>query len=275
MSRNNKRIATLWDNNSAEANDSQPGEQQAFYAGGSEHSGQQILGPSADANRLFNQLGQSAAARATDRPVEGENVLTVTLWRNGFTVGDDPQLRDLNSQEGRNFMETIGRGDVPPEIASQYSNGSIDINLINKVHEEFKPMRKVQAFSGEGHRLGVLAPETQADASGSTSVAAAAVPKGQDEDRAQANKSSIVLDESQPVTVIQVRLADNSRLIVRANLTWTISDLLVYITEVRPDYAATEFVLATTFPAKELTDVNETIADAKLANSSVVQKIRR
>lgn len=152
MSRN---IKTLWDTQESN-NEQTPNPGQAFYAGGSEHSGQQILGPSRDGlvEDLFNHAQRSAATASSDRPIPGATTLPIVFWRNGFTVGDNTTLRDYNSNDNRQFLECLRRGETPPELSSQVRGGMIDVKLENKANQDYKPEHKFKAFSGEGHRLG-------------------------------------------------------------------------------------------------------------------------
>lgn len=165
-----RRIATLWDNKNSDDNDrehSHPGSQ-AFYAGGSEHSGQQILGPSRDAGReqgrlvenLFNLARQSAVSSSSTGPPSGANSLVITFWRNGFTVGDNSELRDYNSPANRDFLECLKRGETPQELSSRVSGGFFDVKLDNKAGQDYEPKKTFQAFSGQGQRLGAPTPET-------------------------------------------------------------------------------------------------------------------
>lgn len=144
-----KKIATLWDKDKSDEPDPQDG--QAFYAGGSEHSGQQILGPSSNnPDRLVSDLFQHAAQQSQTGPTD-TNGPSITFWRNGFTVGDG-ELRYYQDPGQRRFLETIKRGDTPPELSRAVAGAAIDLHLINKAHEDYKPVNK--PFSGQGHRLG-------------------------------------------------------------------------------------------------------------------------
>lgn len=278
MSKDNKRIATLWDKKDSDDDRDHSHEGQAFYAGGSEHSGQQILGPSRDGSdrliqNLFNHARQSANLVTDQQPsgsgeAGGPTSLPIVFWRNGFTVGDEEELRSYEAASNRQFLECLKNGETPPELASRVRGGMIDVKMEHKAHEDYKPVKKLQAFSGEGRRLGAPSPET--------------VESGQEkqaDSQATANNDNVntnlVLDDSKPIATIQIRLVDNSRLVVRVNLTHNIGDIVSHVRQVRPQYAATNFVLATTYPAKELTDLQQTVGDAKLANASVLQKIKR
>lgn len=262
MSRDNKKIATLWDNKDSGHQNNEDESSQAFYAGGSEHSGQQILGPAA-ADRLFNHTLQSSAL--LNEPTPSGSSLPVVFWRNGFTVGDEAELREYDSQENRRFLECLKRGETPPELASRVRGGMIDVKLENKAHLDYKPQPRVQAFSGEGHRLGAPAPETVEHPTSSSD---------QQPSKLSEEKSNLKVDETKPVTTIQVRLLDNSRLIVRANLTNNVGDIVSHIRSVRPEYTDSNFALVTTFPARELTDLTQSVADAKLTNATVMQKLK-
>lgn len=261
-----KNIKTLWDNKEECCDHDEPERGQAFYAGGSEHSGQQILGPSA-ADSLFERTRQSHALLNEQAPTGTS--LPVVFWRNGFTVADETELRDYESPQNRTFLESLRRGETPPELAHRVRGGMIDVKLENKAHLDYQPETRRQAFTGEGHRLGAPVPETvepqSCSADNSTSMASSS--------QSNSTRSNLVLDENQPITSIQIRLADSTRLVVRANLTHTIQDIVNHIRQERPQYS--EFVLATTFPAKDLSDLSQTIEDAKLNNASVIQKVKR
>lgn len=149
-----KRIATLWD----KKDESEEREGQAYYAGGSEHSGQQILGPGRGGGGgshgfvedLFNVASQSSSAQGGS----ATGSLPITFWQNGFTIGDDGDLREYESENNRQFLECLKRGETPPELASRLRGGAVDVKLVNKAHEEYKPASNFKAFSGTGHRLG-------------------------------------------------------------------------------------------------------------------------
>ena len=59
--------------------------------------------------------------------------------------------------------------------------------------------------------------------------------------------------------MVQVRMADGSRLIVRLNHSHTVGDLRAYITTARPQYASVPFALLNTFPPTEITQETKTL----------------
>lgn len=173
-----RKIATLWDNKDKDEADEHDHSAdrdhgQAFYAGGSEHSGQQILGPSRDGmhsdrliENLFNHARQSAAlvqdqsGTASSGSGGTPTTLPIIFWRNGFTVGTDGELRQYEAANNRQFLECLKRGETPPELASRVRGGMIDVKLENKAQQDYKPESRFEAFSGKGHRLGAPSPET-------------------------------------------------------------------------------------------------------------------
>jgi len=77
--------------------------------------------------------------------------------------------------------------------------GEVDIDLQDKRNEPYsKPKPKLVAFSGEGHKLGSLAPVVV------THEPPQAAPK-------EPPTPNVPLDPSQPTTTVQIRLADGTR----------------------------------------------------------------
>lgn len=135
----------------------------------------------------------------------------------------------------------------------------------HRTEDYVQPKVSVKPFTGEGHMLGSPAPSLAKSPSSGSSAS------GNTEDAA---KQRVKVNDSAPTTNLQVRLADGSRLVVKLNHTHKISDVRNYITIARPEYASASFVLMTTFPNKELTDENQSLADAKLLNAVIVQRMK-
>lgn len=117
-------------------------------------------------------------------------------------------------------------------------------------------------FQGTGRTLG-------AGSSSSASSTTAAVPTPV--------ASPIAIDESKPTTSVQLRLADGSRTVGRFNTDHTVGHIKSYINS----YSASsgravpaKYTLQTVgFPPKPLTDDTQTIEQAGLANSVIIQKL--
>lgn len=84
--------------------------------------------------------------------------------------------------------------------------------------------------------------------------------------------AGLVVDESLPSTSIQLRLADGTRMVAHFNYHHTISDVRAFIDASRPGGARNYQLQLMGFPPKLLNDVAQTIEQAGLANSVVIQK---
>lgn len=298
------KFATLASLNDSSSEDEEE-QGQAFYAGGSERSGQQVLGPpkknpikdyvseifrSAQQGNLETydseassssslyvgtgyRLGQTdndhqaipdrqrGSGRETDHNHE---VVTLTLWRQGFSINDG-ELRRYEDPANKEFFESIMRGEIPAELRSKGPT-MIHLDLKDNRHEDYvKRSAPFRAFGGSGQTLGSPAPNV---------VESASAAAGNSEENEKKATSSLQVDESQPTTNLQIRLADGSRLSARFNQSHTIDNVRQYITNARPQYATQNFALMTTFPPKELADGSQSLKDAGLLNAAIMQRMK-
>lgn len=89
---------------------------------------------------------------------------------------------------------------------------------------------------------------------------------------ATAPPTKVVVDETKPSTSIQLRLADGTRVVARFNSHHTVGDIRAFIDASRPAANATYQLQTVGFPPRQLNDLNQTIDQAGLANSVVIQK---
>uniref|UniRef100_A0A8C3J0M7 NSFL1 cofactor n=1 Tax=Chrysemys picta bellii TaxID=8478 RepID=A0A8C3J0M7_CHRPI len=299
------RVTSFRDLVHAQEEDDEEEEGQRFYAGGSERSGQQIVGPprKKSPNELVEDLFKGAkehGAVAVDRPaknsgessrakpfagggyrlgaapeeesayVSGERRqhsaqdvhIVLKLWKSGFSL-DNGELRSYQDPSNAQFLESIRRGEVPGELRRLARGGQVNLDMEDHRDEDFvKSKGAFRAFTGEGQKLGSTAPQVMGTSS----------PAQQAENEAKAS-SSITIDESEPTTNIQIRLADGGRLVQKFNHSHSIRDIRLFIVDARPAMAATSFVLMTTFPNKELSDEDQTLKEANLLNAVIVQRL--
>uniref|UniRef100_A0A8C2UGF2 NSFL1 cofactor p47 n=1 Tax=Chinchilla lanigera TaxID=34839 RepID=A0A8C2UGF2_CHILA len=254
--------------------DDEEEEGQRFYAGGSERSGQQIVGPprKKSPNELVDDLfkgakehGAVAVERVTKSPGETSKPrvhVVLKLWKSGFSL-DNGELRSYQDPSNAQFLESIRRGEVPAELRRLAHGGQVNLDMEDHRDEDFvKPKGAFKAFTGEGQKLGSTAPQVLSTSS----------PAQQAENEAKAS-SSVLINESEPTTNIQIRLADGGRLVQKFNHSHRISDIRLFIVDARPAMAATSFVLMTTFPNKELADESQTLKEANLLNAVIVQRL--
>ncbi|GAU25759.1 hypothetical protein TSUD_222160 [Trifolium subterraneum] len=277
------RIRTLSDLNRPSADsDSDSDGPQEYYTGG-EKSGMLVQDPSKgnDVDAIFNQARQLGAVErpldqvqepprstsftGTARLLSGGTVQTasssqqpesvvhnIVFWSNGFTVNDGP-LRRLDDPANASFLESIKKSECPKELEPADRKSAVN-----------EPERSQVSFQGVGRTLGSsstsVAPEP--NVSSVTPLTSAPLPS-----------AGLVVDQSLPSTSIQLRLADGTRLISHFNHHHTVGDIRAFIDSSRPGGRQSYQLQMMGFPPKVLADETQTIEQAGLANSVVIQKL--
>ncbi|GLT75196.1 hypothetical protein SLA2020_469380 [Shorea laevis] len=284
-------IRTLSDLNrrSAPDSDSDSDGPQEYYTGG-EKSGMLVQDPSKnnDVDAIFNQARQlgavegplenlqpSSSSRSftgTGRLLSGETVPSapqqpeavihnIVFWSNGFTINDGP-LRRLDDPENASFLESIRKSECPKELEPADRRSPVHVNLIRRDEKCPEPEKKRQvAFQGVGRTLGGSSNSTVAEPSAASTLNTAPTPS-----------AGLLVDGNLPSTSIQLRLADGTRMISHFNFHHTINDIRAFINAARPGTATNYQLQLMGFPPKLLTDPTQTIEQAGLANSVVIQK---
>eukprot|EP00850_Spirogloea_muscicola_P003667 SM000015S01167 [mRNA] locus=s15:124868:126493:- [translate_table: standard] len=241
---------------------------------------------------------EAAAAAASALAAAAPAFHTIAFWRNGFTVDDGP-LRGLTDPANVPFLEvpkspsqpsamaatSINRGECPRELEPAERSTPVHVNLVKKDEDWEAPQEpKYVAFGGTGRTLGQAAAEQPAAvaAPAANDRAAMAAPasksssgnqpsQGKQPDLRTAAAAGIVIDGSQPVTSVQVRLADGARLVARFNHGHTVGDVRRFVEAARPVHGAFS-LQAMSFPPRVLADDSLTIVEAGLINSVIIQK---
>ncbi|XP_070157363.1 NSFL1 cofactor p47 isoform X2 [Polyergus mexicanus] len=295
------RFGTLNDLQNKDSS-SEDEEGQAFYAGGSEHSGQQVLGPGKKKKDIisdmfkscqeqsiaegppkmggqqrpntFSGTGYKLGQTSSDSEVvmgasadqqSSNGLITLKLWKDGFTINDS-EIRSYDEPDNREFLAAIKRGEIPAEIRQQVQGAEVRLDMEDHRHEIYVPSKsKVKAFSGKGHMLGSPSPAT-------VGMTVPTDPADQAANEAQARKE-LNVDTSKPTTTLHIRLADGSNVKAEFNLSHTVADLRRYIITMRPQFALRDFGLLTIYPTKELAE-DKTIEEAGLLNSAIIQRLK-
>lgn len=286
-------IRTLADLNrrSGPDSDSDSDGPQEYYTGG-EKSGMLVQDPSKgnDVDEIFNQARQQGAVEGplenvlpsnsrmftgTGRLLSGETVSApsqppetvvhnIVFWRNGFTVNDGP-LRSLDDPANAPFLESIRISECPKELEPADRRTSVHVSLIRRDENCPEPEKRTVAFQGVGRTLG-------GSSTGSSSSEQAASASAAPMTSAPPPSAGLVVDQTQPSTPIQLRLADGTRMVAYFNYHHTVNNIRAFIDASRPG-GSRSYQLQTGFPPKKLNDLNQTIEQAGLANSVVIQKL--
>ncbi|KAJ6850730.1 plant UBX domain-containing protein 4-like [Iris pallida] len=294
------KIRTLSDLKSGPGSDSDSDGPQEYYTGG-EKSGMLVQGPSRDPSRgvhdvdsIFDQARQMGAMQGpfeqqplsssrnftgTGRLLSGETVPAapqqpenvvhnIYFWSNGFTINDGP-LRRFDDPENAPFLESIRKSECPKELEPEDRRTAVHVNLIRREEDCPEPVKRLNPFQGVGRTLGGSG--SPSDSPGPEPAVAAASAT------IASTAGALVVDDSLPTTSIQLRLADGTRRVARFNTHHTVGDIRVFIdnhTSSGHGAAARAYTLQTVgFPPKQLTDVTQSIEQAGLANSVVIQKL--
>ncbi|CAG2236766.1 NSFL1 cofactor p47-like [Mytilus edulis] len=298
------RFATIA-NYQKEGDSSSSDEGQAFYAGGSETSGQQVIGPSKKKNnkKIVEDLFQSAKDHGAEevgepeakRPAGTKNAFRGAGYRLGETE-EDPidvvqgaPIRDqsrkvdmtlklwkngfsINNGPLRDFKDPTNK-----EFLDSISKGEVPNELVREARggEVSLDMEDHRTEDYVQPKVPVKAFAGEGHMLGSPApnvVSGSPAASGSANDEAALREVSI--NTSQPTTNIQIRLADGTRLTAKLNHSHTVRDIRRYIVTARPQYALSPFVLLTTFPNKELTDESLTLQQANLLNAVIVQRVK-
>ncbi|KAL8136924.1 hypothetical protein V2J09_002925 [Rumex salicifolius] len=292
-SNRNDRIRTLADLNrpSGPDSDSDSDSPQEYYTGG-QKSGMLVQDPKKkkDVDDIFNQAKQFGVDEApigglqssstlrsftgTGRLLSGETVPSsssqqpeaivhdIVFWQNGFTVNDGP-LRRLDDPENATFLESITKSEFPKELEPADRRSSVHVRLTRKNEKHTEPERSTISFQGVGRTLGGNTIPSSSDPTleYSTSSSSSSTP---------VNK--LVVDETKPSTSIQLRLADGTRLVAHFNYHHTVGDIRAFIDASMPGDNRSYQLQTVGFPPKQLNDLGQTVEQAELANSVIIQK---
>ncbi|KAI8321992.1 SEP-domain-containing protein, partial [Martensiomyces pterosporus] len=204
-------------------------------------------------------------------------VRELTFWRNGFSIGDGP-LFNTEDPRNRQNLEAILQGRAPLDILNVRPGQQVEMKVMSRTGEDYVPPAAPppQPFAGHGRRLGGISPAISGASSSAIPGGFPQQPASRTGGSSSASASAsagrpITLDPSQRTVQIQIRLADGSRVVARANPSHTIGDLRAFVLSQRPGADARAFVFKTMMPPKVLDNDATTIEEAGIANAAVVQ----
>eukprot|EP00933_Yihiella_yeosuensis_P036494 TRINITY_DN30254_c0_g1_i1.p1 TRINITY_DN30254_c0_g1~~TRINITY_DN30254_c0_g1_i1.p1 ORF type:complete len:405 (-),score=103.36 TRINITY_DN30254_c0_g1_i1:93-1271(-) len=199
-------------------------------------------------------------------------------------AGRTPEELQTRDPTGQPIPVSIAVSDLRPKTYKELEEALKQMEQMMKGQEQSssagssgKPAPSAPAmFTGAGHTLSSsAAPGSSAPcAPGSGGGSAGADPSLIE---LVTNGSEPVADESKPTTTLQIRLASGARVKVKLNLDHKVSDLWHVVAHqmgLEAFKSASNHELAAGFPPKPLTKLTATLAEADLANASVVHRCR-
>ncbi|XP_018599136.1 UBX domain-containing protein 2A [Scleropages formosus] len=203
---------------------------------------------------LLDEVEKIGSVSTGDRKVE----IVVRLWKNGFTVNDG-ELRSYTEDENQQFLEAIKRGELPSELERAAEDEELEVNVEDLKEEIYVPRKKsFHPFTGRGYRLGSVAPRVIARS-----------PSVHDESQTPP-VPTVSVNDTQPVTSLQIWLADGRRLVQKFNLSHRISDVQDFVQQ--SQRTASPFILTTSLPFRELRQQELSLQEADLTNAVIVQR---
>jgi len=283
-------------------------EGQAFYAGGSTHSGNMIIGPKKKKEGGKFSVGDMFKA-AKDAGAEAVNPGDVgpggsgmqAFQGGGFKLGSDTKDSEeigggaskAAGGEPRHFVLkmwqdgfSIDDGDLRKfddpanrEFLASVMKGTIPQELAKEakggeVHVDMEDHRQEEFVKSKVKPKAFQGSGNVLGSIAPSVTPPAASPSADPAQAESAAQAAVKFDPSKPTANIQVRLADGSRLVVKLNHSHTVGDLRTYVITARPQYSSSTFALLTTFPNKELTDESQTLGEANLIGAAVLQRLK-
>ncbi|XP_037701228.1 UBX domain-containing protein 2A-like [Choloepus didactylus] len=210
---------------------------------------------------LFEEA-QKTGAKCLPPTEEKKQVdVSITLRKNGFTVNDD--FRSYSDGASQQFLNSIKKGELPLELQGIFDKEELDVKVEDKKNEICVSTKPVfQPFSGQGHRLGSATPKIISKAK---SI----------EVKNKNNMSAVPLNNLEPITNIQIWLANGKRVIQKFNISHRVSHIKDFIEKYRGSQRSPPFSLATALPFLTLLDETLTLEEADLQNAVIIQRLQK
>uniref|UniRef100_A0AAA9TMR9 UBX domain protein 2A n=1 Tax=Bos taurus TaxID=9913 RepID=A0AAA9TMR9_BOVIN len=153
---------------------------------------------------LFEEAQKVGAKCLSPTEQKKQVDVSIKLWKNGFTVNDD--FRSYSDGASQQFLNSIKKGELPLELQGVFDKEEVDVKVEDKKNEVCMSTKPVfQPFSGQGHRLGSATPKI--------------VSKAKNIEVENKNKlSAVPLNNLEPITNIQIWLANGKRIVQKFNI---------------------------------------------------------
>ncbi|XP_058143666.1 UBX domain-containing protein 2A isoform X2 [Dasypus novemcinctus] len=210
---------------------------------------------------LFQEAQKGGAKCLSPTEKKKQVDVSIKLWKNGFTVNDD--FRSYSDGASQQFLNSIKKGELPLELQGIFHKEEVDVKVEDKKNEVCLSTKPVfQPFSGQGHRLGSATPKIISKA---RSIEA----------ESKNSMSAIPLNSLEPITNIQIWLANGKRIIQKFNISHRISHIKDFIERYQGSQRSPPFFLATALPFLKLLDESLTLEEADLQNAVIIQRLHK
>lgn len=219
------------------------------------------LGSEEEESRKVEDPNATFARAMAAQPEQVTRVLK--LWQDGFSV-DDGRLYRYDDPANSAWLEAINQGHAPLALLNVAYGQPVNVNVEKKTDTTYTPPPKVfKPFESSGHRLGSEIPPTPSSQAEPVSVTTASPAK---------DDAKMEIDESKPVTSIQIRLASGARIVSQFNTTHTMSEVYAFVDRL-PQAGGASFQLLTPHPRREFARDETTIEAAGLLKGVLQQKL--
>ncbi|KAF3826395.1 hypothetical protein GH733_008920 [Mirounga leonina] len=194
---------------------------------------------------LFEEAEKVGAKCMSPTEQKKQVDVSIKLWKNGFTVNDD----------FRSYSDGASQQELPLELQGIFDKEEVDVKVEDKKNEVCMSTKPVfQPFSGQGHRLGSATPKI--------------VSKAKSIEVENKNNLSVVqLNNLEPITNVQIWLANGKRIVQKFNISHRISHIKDFIEKYQGSQRSPPFSLATALPFLKLLDETLTLEEADLQNA--------
>ena len=210
-----------------------------------------------------------ANARAQSLGNVERNICNITLYRNGFVVGDG-QFRSLQDSGNSDFLEALKNGEVPQEMEEEARSQfgpevkEIGVNLVNKSNEDFEQEPKFVAFTSDGHSMG----SSTVSSTFENTRPAEYTPN---DSRGPSGTIRLILSDNSQHRVSVNRLYFHPFIVINFNVdSTTVLELYQHVMFIS---GLSTFDILGGFPPKALTEPSVSVKEAGLIGATVRQKI--
>lgn len=202
-------------------------------------------------SRILNKARNQSREENPQDSNNGKPNLVITMYKDGFMVSDSKELRSYKDPKNNKFLEELFSGIVPEELRSKYPNG-INVGLKDFISKNFNKVepKKKNYFEGKGMSLSDNIVNTEINVK-------------------DKNLDQIDLNSNEKVCQLQLRFSDGTKKVLDVNPSTRMKQISVVV----KNLLQKNFKITTVYPAKDITNVDGTLEQLDLLDSTVNVKI--